>query len=161
MAAMANYVVSGWKRDLTHMVGCCWEVQEGPLHEDRWQAAIKKFLSVMARKKHEWSEIKELMPLRFMPYVAKLFCKVMGKDLQGLDQFTGWIGWGGYYHWRVVQQGLIHLVPHLQGEPAPRTPKVRPSGRPLPAAPPSTSTPTTGVSTRSQGGGPRPTSTQR
>ena len=141
MAAMANYVASGWKRDITHMVGCCWEVQEGPLDEDRWQAAIEKFLSVMARKKQEWSEIKELMPLRYMPYVAKLFREVTGKDLQGLGQFTGWIGWGGYYHWRVVQQGLVHLVPHLQDEPAPRTPNVR--------------------STRPQGGGPRPTSTQR
>ena len=161
MVAMVNYVASGWKRDITHMVGCCWEVQEGPLDEDRWQAAIEKFLSVMARKKHEWSEIKELTPLRFMLYMAKLFHKVTGKDLQGLDQFTGWIGQGGYYHWRVVQQGLIHLVPHLQGEPAPRTPDVHPSGRPLPAVPPSTSPPTTGASTRSQGGGPQPASTQR
>ena len=143
------------------MVGCYWEVQEGPLNEDRWQAAIEKFLSVMARKKHEWSEIKELTPLRYMPYIAKLFREVTGKDLQDLDQFTGWIGRGGYYHWRVVQQGLIHLVPHLQGEPAPRTPDVRPSGWPLPAAMPSTGTPTTGASTRSQGGGPQPASTQR
>ena len=158
---MGNYVASGWKRDLTHMVGCCWEAQEGPLHEDRWQAAIEKFLSVMARKKSEWSEIKELTPLRFMPYVAKLFREVTGKDLRGLDQFMGWIGRGGYYHWRLVQQGQVHLVFHLQGEPTPRTPEVCPSGRPLPTAPPSTGTTTTGASTTSQGGGPRPASTQR
>ena len=158
---MGSYVASGWKRDLTHMVGCCWEAQEGPLHEDRWKAAIEKFLSVMARKKSEWSEIKELTPLRFMPYVAKLFREVTGKDLWGLDQFTRWVGRGGYYHWRLVQLGQVHLVPHLQGELMPRTPKVRPSGRPLPSAPPSTGTMTAGVSAASQGGGPRPASTQR
>ena len=47
----------------------------------------------------------ELTPLEFMPYVANLFREVTGKDLQGLSQFTGWIGLGGYYHWRVTQQG--------------------------------------------------------
>ena len=161
MVAMGNYVASGWKRDLTHIVGCCWEAQEGPLHEDWWKAAIEQFLAVMARKKSEWSEIKELTPLRFMPYVAKLFREVTGKGLWGLDQFTGWVGRGGYYHWRLVQLGQVHLVPHLQGEPMPRTPGVRPSGWPLPPAPSSTSTTTAGVSDASQGGGPQPASTQR
>ena len=161
MAAMANYVASSWKRDLTHMVGCCWEVQVGPLDEDRWQSTIEKFISVMARKKHNWTEIKELTPLKYMPYVAKLFREVTGKDLQGLGQFTGWIGQGGYYHWRVVQQGLVHLVPHLQDEPAPRMPDVHPSSRPLPAALPSTGTLTTRASARPQGVGPRPASGQR
>ena len=91
--------------------------------------AIEKFLSVMAeRKAREWMDVKELMPLKFMPYVAKLFKEVTGKDLQGLGQFTGWIDLGGYYHWRVAQQGIIHLVPHLQDQPMPRTPKAHPSG---------------------------------
>ena len=40
----------------------------------------------------------ERTPLKFMPYVANLFKEVTGKDLQGLGQFTGWIGLGGYYH---------------------------------------------------------------
>ena len=75
-----------------------------------------------------WSDMKELMPLQFMPYMAKLFREVTGKDLQGLDQFTGWIGLGGYYHWRVAQQGLLHLVPCLQGQRTPRTPDAHPSG---------------------------------
>ena len=83
-------------------------------------------------KASEWTDIKELMPLQFMPSVAKLFREVTGKELQCLGQFTGWIGQGGYYHWRVVKQGLIHLVPHLQGQPTPRTPNAHPSGRPLP-----------------------------
>ena len=81
---------------------------------------ITKFLAVMAKKKnHEWTDIKELTPLQFMPYMAKLFREVTGRDLSGLSHFTGWIGIGGYYHWRVVQQGLVHQVPHLVGQPAP------------------------------------------
>ena len=115
--------------DLTHFIGCCWEAQIGYLERDEWHVAIIKFLAVMAKRKaSEWTDIKELMPLQFMPYVAKLFKEVTGQDLQGLSHFTGWIGQGGYYYWRVVQQGLIHLVPHLAGRPMPRTPDARPSG---------------------------------
>ena len=31
MEEMANYVASGWKRDLTHIIGCCWAAQVGSL----------------------------------------------------------------------------------------------------------------------------------
>ena len=81
-----------------------------------------------------------------MPYVAKLFREVTKRDLSGLGHFTGWIGLGGYYHWRVVQQGLIHYVPHLAGQPVPRTPDARPSGKPLPSKPTQTKSPSTGAS---------------
>ena len=101
-------------------------------------------------KASEWTEIKELTPLQFMPYMAKLFREVTRKDLQGLSQFTGWIGLGGYYRWRVAQQGLLHLVPHLQGQPTPRTPDARPSGRPLPPRPARTKTPAAGASAKQQ-----------
>ena len=136
MDKMSNYVPSGRKRDLTHIIGCAWVAQVGSLDRDEWHVAINKFLAVMAKwKASEWTEIKELTPLQFMPYVAKLFREVTGLDLQGLSQFTGWIGLGGYYHWRVAQQGLLHLVPRLQGQPTPRTPNAHPSGRPLPLRP--------------------------
>ena len=149
---MANFVASGWRRDLTHFIGCCWAAQGGSLEQDEWHAAITKFLSIMAKKKnYEWMDIKELTPLRFMPYVAKLFREVTGRNLQGLSHFTGWIGVGGYYHWRVVQQGLDHHVPHLAGQPAPRTPDTRPSGKPLPVNLPSTEAPSTGASGQQPG----------
>ena len=152
MDRMANFVASGWRRDLTHFISCCWSAQVGSLEWDEWHAAITKFLAVMAKKKNrEWSDVKELTPLQFMPYVAKLFQEVTGRNLSGLSHFTGWIGIGGYYHWRVVQQGLAHQVPHLAGQPAPRTPDTRPSGRPLPSNPPPTETPSTGVSGQQQG----------
>ena len=106
------------------------------------------------RKAREWTDIKELTPLQFMPYMAKLFQEVTGRDLQGLSHFTGWIGQGGYYHWRVVQQGLIHLVPHLTRQPMPRTPDAHPCGKPLPPKLAQTKTPSTGAS------GKRPDRTQ-
>ena len=144
---MANFVASGWKRDLTHFIGCCWVAQIGSLERDEWHMAITKFLAVMVKKKNrEWTDIKESMLLQFMPYVAKLFREVTGQDLSGLGHFTRWIGLGGYYHWRVVQQGLIHLVPHLAGQSMPRTPDTHPSGKPLPPKPAQTKTPSTGAS---------------
>ena len=147
MDQMANYVASGWKRDLTHFIGCCWAAQIGSLDRDEWCVAITKFLGVMAKwKASEWTDIKELTPLQFKPYVVKLFKEVTGQDLQGLSQFTGWIGQGGYYHWRVAQQGLVHLVPHLQRQPMPRMPDACPSGKPLPPRPAQTETPSMGAS---------------
>ena len=152
---MASYVASEWKCDLTHFIGCYWAAQIGFLERDEWRVAITKFLMVMAKQKaSEWTDIKELTPLQFMPYVAKLFKEVTGQDLQGLSQFTGWIGQGRYYHWRVVQQGLIHLVPHLPRQPMPRTPDAHPSGKPLPLKPAQTEAPSTGAS------GKRPDRTQ-
>ena len=85
-----------------------------------------------------------------MPYVANLFQEVTGKDLQGLSQFTGWIDQGGYYHWRVAQQGLLHLVPRLQGQPMPKVPNAHLSGRPLPLRLTQTETPAAGASERRQ-----------
>ena len=155
MDQMANYVASGWKLDLTHFIGCCWAAQIDSLDWEEWHMTITKFLGVMAKQKaSEWMDIKELMPLQFMPYMVKLFKEVTSRDLQGLSQFTGWIGQGGYYHWRIAQQGLIHLVPHLHRQPMPRMPDARPCGKPLPWKPAQSETQATGTS------GKRPDRTQ-
>ena len=54
---MANFVASGWRRDLTHFIGCCWLAQIGSLERDEWHTAITKFLAVMAKKKNrEWTD---------------------------------------------------------------------------------------------------------
>ena len=112
MDKMSNYVASGWKRDLTYIIGCCWVAQVGPLESEEWEAAIRKFLVVMRnRRAVQWMDIKELTPLQFMPYMADLFKDVTGKDLQGLSGFTGWIGIRGYYHWKVAQLGLLQACP--------------------------------------------------
>ena len=133
MDEMSNYMASGWRRDLTYIISCCWVAQVGPLDSEEWDVAIHKFLAVMRnRKTIKWTDIKELTPLQFMPYVANFFWEVTGKDLQGLSQFTGWIGLGGYYHWKVAQQGLLHTIPCLQGQPVPQGPIPHPSGQPHP-----------------------------
>ena len=129
MDEMSNYMASGWKRDLTYIIGCCWAAQVGPLDNEEWQVAIRKFLAVMRnRRAVEWMDIKELSPLQFMPYVADLFKDITGKDLQGLSDFTGWIGLGGYYHWKLAQLGQLQACPCLQGQPVPKGPVARPSG---------------------------------
>ena len=82
MDKMANFVASGWRCNLTHFIGCCWSAQIGSLERDEWHVAITKFLTVMAKKKNcEWTDIKELTPLQFMPYVAKLFREVTSQAL--------------------------------------------------------------------------------
>ena len=61
MDQMANYVASGWKRDLTHFIGCCWAAQIGSLDRDEWHLAITKFLGVMAKwKASEWTDNKRI-----------------------------------------------------------------------------------------------------
>ena len=120
---MSNYMASGWKRDLTHIIGCCWVAQVGPLDSEEWQVAICKFLVAMRnRRAVKWTDIKELSPLKFMPYVAELFKNVSGKDLKGLSEFTGWIGLRGYYHWKLAQLGQLQACPCLQGHPVPNGP---------------------------------------
>ena len=139
MDEMSNYVASGWKRDLTHIISCCWEAQVGPLDSEEWDVAICKFLAVMRnRRAVEWTDIKELTPLQFMPYVADLFREVTGKYLQGLSGFMDWIGLGGYYHWK--------------GRPVPEGPVARPSGRPHPPRSTQTETLAAGASERHQDG---------
>ena len=88
---MLNYVSSRWRLDLTHFIGCCWASQVGSLQEEGWETAIIKFMAVMTQRKKEWVDLKELTPLWYMPYMARLFHEVTGKDLWGLDRFTGWI----------------------------------------------------------------------
>ena len=90
MDEMSNYVASGWKRDLMYIIGCCWVAQVGPLDSEEWQVAIHKFLAVMRnRRAIELTDIKELSPLQFMPYMAELFKDVTGKNLQGLSSQDG------------------------------------------------------------------------
>ena len=84
------------------------------------------------RKASEWMDIKELSPLKFMPYMAELFWNITGRDLKGLSDFMGWVGLGSYYHWKLSQLGQLSTCPHLQGQPVPDGPIARPSRRPHP-----------------------------
>ena len=128
MDDVSNYVALGWKRDFTHIISCYWVAQVGPLDSEDWEVAIQKFLKVMKnRKASEWTDIKELSPLKFMPYMAELFRNITGRDLKGLGDFTGWVGLGGYYHWKLSQLGQLSACPCLQGQPVPGGPIAQPS----------------------------------
>ena len=129
MDDVSNYVASGWKCDLTHIIGCYWAAQVGPLDSEEWEVAIHKLLKAMKnRKASEWMDIKELSPLKFMPYMAELFRNITGRDLKGLGDFMRWVGLSGYYHWKLLQLGQLHACPHLQGQPVPDGPVAQPSG---------------------------------
>ena len=90
---------------------------------------LQQFIKAMKnRKDKEWLDIKELTPLRFMPYVADLFRRVINRDLKGLGDYTNWMGIGGYYHWKLAQLGQLDACPHLWEHPVPEGPVARPSG---------------------------------
>ena len=167
MDDVSNYVALGWKRDLTNVISCHWAAQVGPLDSREWEVGIQRFLKAMKNQKdHEWVDIKELTPLKFMPYVAELFWNITSRDLKGLGDYMGWVGIGGYYHWKLLELGQLSACPCLQGLPVPDGPIARPSGRPHPRRPAQTGASATGASGRHQGrnqptsdrGGNRPTS---
>ena len=98
-----------------------------------WETGLQKFIKAMKnRKEREWVDIKELTPLEFMPYVARLFRDITNVDLRGLSDYTGWMGLGGYYHWKLAQLGQLNANPQLAAHPVPRGPVDWPSGRPHP-----------------------------
>ena len=66
-----------------------------------------------------------------MPYIARLFQEVTGRDLSGLGDYMGWVGRGGYYHWKLSELGQLGACPHLQGQLVPDGSIGQLSGRPL------------------------------
>ena len=165
MDDVSNYVASEWKRDLTHIISCYWKAQVSPLTSSEWTVAIDRFIRAMrVWKESKWVDIKELNPLGYMPYIVRQFQKVTGVSLSGLDDFTGWVVIGGYYHWRLSELGQLHACPRLPGQPMPDGPIGRPSGWPLPM-PAVIKTPMSGASQQggnqpSNGGGKMATSTR-
>ena len=123
MDNVSNYVALGWKRDLTHIISCHWVAQVGPLDSEEWEVGIQRFLKAMKNwKASEWVDIKELSPLKFMPYVAELFKNITGRDLKGLSDFMGWVGISSYNHWKLLELGQLSACPCLQGQPVPDRP---------------------------------------
>ena len=94
------------------------------------------FLQAMElHKEKEWLAIKELKPLKYMGYVAKVFQQITGHHLDHLSNYTGWIRAGGYYHWRVAKLNQLSHCPHLEGIPVPKGTLARPSTRQQPQQP--------------------------
>ena len=128
MDDLDNYVPSGWKMDLLHIVGCHYAHQIGPLTNEKWKKGSKAFLQAMKlRREKEWLAIKELEPLNYMSYVAAMFKQVTSHYLKGLSGYTGWMRASGYYHWKVDELNQLDCCPHLRGIPVPKGPIPQPS----------------------------------
>ena len=119
-----DFVTSGWKRDLIHMVGCFYASQIISLNTRQWHSNWDQFIQAMEECKGEWLDIKELAPLHYMRYVTKCFLDATGHDLKGLGLHTKWIRPQSYYHWKVAE---LQHCPHLQGLPVPLVPMECPS----------------------------------
>ena len=104
-----DFIPSGWKRDLIHMVGCFYASQIAPFNSQ------------------QWLDIKELAPLQYMPYVARCFEETTGHHLKGLGLHTKWIRARSYYHWKVAELNQLQHCPHLRGLPVPPGPMKHPS----------------------------------
>ena len=136
MDDLNNYVPSGWKMDLLHIVGCHYAHQIGPLTDEKWKKDSKVFLQAMKLcREKEWLAIKELEPLDYMSYVAAVFKQVMGHYLKGLSGYTGWMRAGDYYHWKAAELNQLDRCPHLRGIPVPKGPIPRPNTRQQPPKP--------------------------
>ena len=130
MDDLDNYVPSGWKMDLLHIVACHYAHQIGPLTNEKWKKDSKAFLQAMKlHREKEWLAIKELEPLDYMSYVAAGFKQVMGHYLKGLSGYTGWMRASGYYHWKAPELNQLDRCPHLRGIPVPKGPIPQPSTR--------------------------------
>ena len=128
MDDLMEFMPSGWRRDLIHMVGCFYASQIAPLNSREWDNDRDKFIWVMDdRKDSEWLDIKELAPLQYMPYVARCFQETTGHHLQGLGQHTRWIRARSYYHWKIAELDQLNHCPHLRGLPVPQGSMEHPS----------------------------------
>ena len=125
---LMDFIPSGWRRDLIHMVGYFYASQIAPLNSREWNNDWDKFIRVMDEcKDSEWWDIKELTPLQYMPYMARCFQETTGHPLQGLGQHTRWIRARSYYHWKVAELDQLKHCPHLRGLPVPLGPMEHPS----------------------------------
>ena len=136
MDDLMDFIPSGWKRDLIHMVGSFYTSQTAPLNSRRWHSDWDKFIQAMEECKDcEWLDIKELAPLCYMHYVAKCFLNTTGHNLKGLGLHTKWIRAQSYYHWKVAELHQLQHCPHLRGLPVPPGPMEHPSALQQPQRP--------------------------
>ena len=154
MDDLMDFIPSGWRRDLIHMVGCFYASQITPLNSREWDNDLDKFIQAMDEcKDSKWLDIKELAPLRYMPYVTRCFQETTGHHMQGLGLHTRWIRARSYYHWKVAELNQLQHCPHLQGLPVPPGPMEHPSELQQPQRPNKTGAMAPGASGHSGVGG--------
>ena len=120
MDDLMNFIPSGWRRDLIRMVGCFYASLMTPLNSQEWDNDQDKFIRAMDQcKDSKWLDIKELAPLRYMPYVARCLEETTSHHLKGLGLHTKWLKARSYYHWKVAELNQLQHCPHLRGLPLP------------------------------------------
>ena len=88
-----DFIPSGWRRDLIHMVGCFYASQISPLNNRQWCSDRDKFMQAMEECKDcKWLDIKEL---------------------SGLGLHNRWIWPRSDYHWKVAELDQLQYCPHL------------------------------------------------
>ena len=136
-----------------HMVGCFYASQIASLNTQQWHSDWDQFIQAMEECKSEWLDIKELVPLCYMRYVAKCFLDTTGRDLKGLGLHTKWIRPQSYYHWKVAELHQLQHCPHLQGLLVPPGHMEHPSALQQPQRPNSWGAMAPGTSGSSRAGG--------
>ena len=122
-----NYKSAGWRKDLEHVLKIYYRHNVTSFKEVEWSKMKEKFFTHLLQRKEEWRDIKENLPIQYMPYMEDHFYTATGLRLNGLRDFTRWIKQGSYYHGLVARQGHLHKCPHLVGVALPRWPQTTPS----------------------------------
>ena len=123
----ARYRSAGWKKDLEHALKVYYRHNVTSFIGAEWAKVKEKFFILILPHKEEMLGIKEGHPMEYMPYMEEHFWGAMSLQLNRLQNFTGWIKPGSYYHGLVARQGHLYKCPHLVGTPLPRWPQLMPS----------------------------------
>ena len=124
---VAPYRSTGWRKDLSHILGSFLKHNYPSHMEGEWESLRNKFLNFLGQCQEQWKAIKEESPLKYMPYMKRQFLVLTGVQLTGLSRFTGWIKPGSYYHGVVARKGQLNQCLHLAGAIPPRGPQICPS----------------------------------
>ena len=85
------------------------------LNSREWDNDWDKFMWAMEEcQDSKWLDIKELTPLKYMVYVARIFRQTTGHHLKGLGEHTEWIRAKGYYNWKVAKLKQLKHCSHLR-----------------------------------------------
>ena len=115
-----KYRSAGWKKDLEHALKIYYRHNITSFKEAKWARVKDKFFTHLLPHKEEMLAIKERCPMDYMPYIEEQFWRATGLELNGLQDFMGWIKPGSYYHRLVARQGHLHRCLHLVGVLLPR-----------------------------------------
>ena len=75
---IANYRSTGWRKDLSHILGSFYKHNYHSCTEEEWDRLKTKFLNFLGQCQERWKTIKEETPLKYMPYMERQFLVLTG-----------------------------------------------------------------------------------